>query len=86
MEYSVFKKKLGQAGLSVADFAGLMQLNCNSVSNYSSKGHVPVHLAVAVTLMSEMAYRDIDFKSILLRSTSLDMHAETVPCKELTPV
>lgn len=65
MDYSLFKKKLGQAGLSVNDFAELMQMTGNSVSNYSSKGYVPVHLAVAVTLMSEMAYRNIEFKSLL---------------------
>lgn len=70
MDYIIFKKKLGQAGLSVTEFAELMHINCNSVSNYSSKGYVPVHLAVAVTLMSEMAYRNIDFKSLLIKSNT----------------
>ncbi|MGK8709162.1 hypothetical protein ACRS5L_22410 [Metapseudomonas otitidis] len=85
-DYGIFniQKKLGQAGLSVMDFAGLMQINCNSVSNYSSKGYVPVHLAVAATLMSEMAYRDIDFKSILLRSIRQDLRVEPLARKELT--
>lgn len=74
MDYTVFKKKLGQAGLSVNDFAELMQITGNSVSNYSSKGYVPVHLAVAVTLMSEMAYRNIEFKSLLSET-----HVENKP-------
>lgn len=84
MEYAIFKKKLGQAGLTVTDFAGIMQLNCNSVSNYSSKGRVPVHLAVAVTLMSEMAYREIDFRSILQSTLGMNGRLSSLaPGKDL---
>ena len=80
MDYSLFKKKLGQAGLSVTDFAELMQMTGNSVSNYSSKGYVPVHLAVAVTLMSEMAYRNIEFKSLLAEAhTQAASHLKSSP-------
>lgn len=81
MDYSLFKKKLGQAGLSVTDFAELMQMTGNSVSNYSSKGYVPVHLAVAVTLMSEMAYRNIEFKSLLAKA-----HTEDAPRVMSAPI
>lgn len=81
MDYGIFKKKLGQAGLSVSDFAELMQITGNSVSNYSSKGYVPVHLAVAVTLMSEMAYRNIEFKSLLAET-----HAQAARRVKSTPL
>lgn len=84
MEYAAFKKKLGQAGLSVSEFAGIMQINCNSVSNYCSKGFVPVHLAVAATLMSEMAYRGIDFKSVLIDTRAQASHPSPIASSKAT--
>lgn len=65
MSYDEFKRLLGKAGLSIKDFADLMRISCNSVSNYASKGTVPTHLAIAVTLMSEMAEAKLDFRSAL---------------------
>lgn len=65
VNYEEFKRRLGKAGLSVKEFADLVQISCNSVSNYSARGDVPVHLAIAVTLMSEMADHHLDFRSAL---------------------
>lgn len=65
MSYEEFKRLLGKAGLSVKDFADLMRISCNSVTNYASRGTVPAHLAIAVTLMSEMAEAKLDFRSAL---------------------
>lgn len=65
MHYEEFKRQLGKAGLSIKEFADLMRISCNSVSNYASKGEVPAHLAIAVTLMSEMADGKLDFRSAL---------------------
>lgn len=65
MPYDEFKRLLGKAGLSIKEFADLMRISCNSVSNYASKGNVPTHLAIAVTLMSEMAEAKLDFRSAL---------------------
>lgn len=62
VNYDEFKRRLGKAGLSVKEFADLMRISCNSVSNYAAKGVVPVHLAVAATLMSEMADHQLDFR------------------------
>lgn len=66
MNYEEFKRRLGKAGLSVKEFADLMYISCNSVSNYAAKGFVPVHLAIAVTLMSEMAENKLDFRCALI--------------------
>lgn len=62
VNYEEFKRRLGKAGLSVKEFADLMRIGCNSVSNYAAKGVVPVHLAVAATLMGEMADHQLDFR------------------------
>jgi len=63
MNYDEFKRQLGKAGLSIKEFADLLQISCNSVSNYSAKGLVPAHFAVTATLMGEMADKKIDFRT-----------------------
>lgn len=65
MRYDEFKRRLGKAGLTVREFADLVGVSCNTVTNYASRNEVPSHLAVEVTLMSELAERDIDFKTPL---------------------
>lgn len=66
MQYDEFKRRLGKAGLSVKEFAALIGVSCNTVSNYAAKGVVPSHLAIEATLMSEMAERSIDFRRPLV--------------------
>ncbi len=67
MKYEEFRRQLGKAGLSAGEFADLVKLNRNSVTNYAQNGTVPTHLAVIVTLLGEMAERKIDFKDVLSR-------------------
>lgn len=67
MRYEEFKRQLGKAGLTIAEFAELVKLNPKSISNYSKQGDVPSHLAVIITLLAEMAERKIDFRPILLK-------------------
>lgn len=62
MEYDEFKRRLGKAGLSVKEFADLVCVSGNTVSNYAARGSVPVHFAVAVTLMAEMAEHQLEFR------------------------
>jgi hypothetical protein len=50
LTYLEFLAELDQAALSVRDFASLMQMNPNSVSNYARSGEVPTHLAVIAAL------------------------------------
>ncbi len=66
MRYEEFKRRLGKAGLTIRDFAGLIGVCGSTVSNYAGKGAVPAHLAVSVTLMSELADHGIDFRPSLL--------------------
>lgn len=67
MEYEEFKRQLGKAGITVREFADLVRLQPNSVTNYARRGEVPSHLALIVTLMGEMAENQIDFRITLSR-------------------
>lgn len=67
MTYEEFQRQLGKAGISVKEFAGLLGMNRNSITNCSVRGEVPSHLAVIAVLMAEMAEYQLDFKKALSR-------------------
>ena len=67
MNYEEFQRQLGKAGLSAREFADLIRMNRNSVTNCAQKGGVPSHLAVIAALMGEMAEHHIDFKGVIGR-------------------
>ena len=67
MTYEEFKCELGKAGLTVREFAELIRMNPNSVTNCSMKGVVPSQLAVIAALMGEMHERKVDFRYVLAR-------------------
>lgn len=48
MTYDEFKRQLGKAGLTAREFAYLIRLNPNSITNYARKGNVSSHLAIIV--------------------------------------
>lgn len=70
MTYDEFRRQLGKAGVTVKEFATLVRLNPNSVTNYARTGEVPTHFAVAAILMGEMAEHRLDFR-IALSSADL---------------
>lgn len=67
MTYEEFQRQLGKAGLSIREFAELLEMNRNSITNCATRGGVPTHLAVIATLMAEMAEHRLDFKSAISR-------------------
>ena len=67
MTYVEFQRQLGKAGLTLREFADLMGMNRNSVTNYAKKGEVPSHLAVIASLMGEMAEQQLDFRVVLAK-------------------
>lgn len=67
MDYEEFKRQLGKAGLTGREFADLLQLNRNSISNLAQKDMVPNHYAIIAALLGEMAENKIDFRSVLKR-------------------
>ncbi|MCA8199188.1 XRE family transcriptional regulator [Burkholderia vietnamiensis] len=66
MTYDEFRRQLGKAGVTVKEFATLVRLNPNSVTNYARAGTVPPHFAVMAILMGEMAENHVDFRGALL--------------------
>lgn len=67
MTYEEFRRQLGKAGLTAKEFAELVKLNSNSITNYAKSGEVPSHLAVIAALLGEMAEHKIDFRDALSR-------------------
>lgn len=67
MTYEQFLRELGKAGLSVREFADLVKMNKNSISNYSCRGEIPEHLAIIAALLGEMREHSINFYSVFDR-------------------
>ncbi|MHA3050622.1 XRE family transcriptional regulator [Acinetobacter brisouii] len=61
MPYSEFQRLIGKAGLSIKEFAALLDMKPNSITNYSKQGVVPMHIAVIVALISTMKDQGLDF-------------------------
>lgn len=66
MTYEEFQRQLGKAGITAREFADMIGMNRNSVTNCSQRGVVPSHLAVIALLLGEMAEHRIDFRKTLL--------------------
>lgn len=67
MTYEEFRRQLGKAGITSREFAELIKLNPNSITNYAKQGEVPTHLAIIVSLMGDMAEHGLDFRAVLSR-------------------
>lgn len=65
MEYKIFRRHLGRAGLTNKEFASLVGLNSKSIANYSKTNNVPSHWAIAAVLMGEIVSNNIDLKNLL---------------------
>jgi hypothetical protein len=68
MTYGEFRRQLGKAGITIREFAEMMKMNRNSVTNLAKRNEVPSHLAVIVSLMGEMAEHRIDFKGVFSKT------------------
>lgn len=64
MPYTEFQRLVGKAGLSIKEFAALLDMKPNSITNYSKQGEVPTHIAVIVALISTMKDEGLDFYPI----------------------
>lgn len=65
MTYSEFQTELINSGLSIKDFASLIGMHPNSVTNYKSKGVLPLNLSIIVALISELKGKGIDPEPII---------------------
>ena len=64
MPYTEFQRLVGKAGLSIKEFAALLDMKPNSITNYSKQGVVPTHIAVIIALISTMKDEGLDFYPI----------------------
>jgi hypothetical protein len=67
MTYDEFTRQVGKAGISIREFARLVKMNHNSVTNCAQRGEVPSHLGVIAALMGEMAENRLDFRATLAK-------------------
>ena len=67
MTYDDFLQELGKAGLTVREFADLMAMRPNSVSNNARRGEVPSHLAVIASLLAEMQHYRVSYRPVFDR-------------------
>ncbi|KVD51213.1 DNA-binding protein [Burkholderia sp. MSMB1072] len=65
MAYAEFQQELKKAQLTAREFARLIRMNESSITNYSSKGTVPSHLAVIAKLIGTLAAHEIDFRRVI---------------------
>lgn len=70
MPYEEFQRLIGKAGLSIKEFAALLDMNPNSITNYKKVGKVPIHIAILVSLLSTMKDDGKDFYPILEKARS----------------
>ena len=67
MVYEEFRRHLGKAGLTNKEFAEMVKINSNSITNFKKDGVVPDHWAIVAMLMGVMADNALDFKEPLSR-------------------
>lgn len=64
MNYREFKRNIGKSGLTLNEFAQLLKMSTNSVTNLSKKEKVPKNLAIIATLLGEMADKGVEYKHL----------------------
>ena len=64
MPYEEFQRLIGKSGLSIKEFAALLDMNANSITNYKKNGKVPTAIAVIAIVISDMKDDGLDFYPI----------------------
>ena len=67
MPYEDFLEELRKTGLSVREFAELIGMNPNSISNYARTGQLPTHLALIAVLVVGISEMGGDYRRIMSR-------------------
>lgn len=88
MPYTEFQRLVGKAGLSIKEFAALLDMKPNSITNYSKQGVVPTHIAVIVALISTMKDEGLDFYQFLKKLSRIHKNKTLVfdCCKLLVDI
>lgn len=67
MTYDAFVAELSRAGLTIREFADLLGMRPNSITNNRKRGEVPDHLAVIAALLSELRPAGIQVETVFAR-------------------
>lgn len=67
MPYIEFLAELERAGLNVRNFADLIGMNPNSITNYAGRREVPQHIALVAVLVAEMAASGLDYRNAIAK-------------------
>ena len=67
MTYDAFVTELSRAGLTIREFASLLGMRANSISNNRKRGEVPDHLAVIAALLSELRHSGVPAAPVFAR-------------------
>lgn len=67
MTYDEFRIELKGAKLSLREFAALLKLNPNSLSNCKAIGTVPDHIALIAALIHELVRCGIEYRHAIKR-------------------
>ena len=86
MPYEEFQRLIGKSGLSIKEFAALLDMNANSITNYKKNGKVPTTIAVIAVVISDMKDDGLDFYPIFekvraYRDQSVSYTHLTLPTK-----
>ncbi len=74
MDYGTFKIWVRRTGLDMKQFASLLGMNHGSISNYSTRGEVPRHMALLAVMMVELDQRNVDINSLIAKIDGHEMH------------
>lgn len=67
MDYPEFRRHLGKAGITLNDYAALLHVRPNSMSNYAKKGFVPQQHAIIAVAMGDSGDRGTNFGELMAR-------------------
>ncbi|WP_379923663.1 XRE family transcriptional regulator [Erythrobacter sp. R86502] len=67
MTYDEFVTELARAGLTIREFASLLGMRPNSITNNRQRGEVPDHLAVIAALLSELRLSGVSAEPVFAR-------------------
>ncbi|MFX4154580.1 XRE family transcriptional regulator [Aliarcobacter butzleri] len=64
MNYEELKRNIRKAGLDIKDFAELIKVNPNSITNLKKKESVSKNLGIIAVLLGEMVDKGLDYKHL----------------------
>lgn len=65
MTYKEFQIALIGLNLNIKDFARILGMNPNSITNYKLKGFVPLQLAIVINLMQELHNNQLNYLDVI---------------------